>query len=408
MKSTLKQNFATFSFGALALGIVACTDSDMSSDTNGMDDDVVLTDLYPSPLPSEEMLVTDTIKNVNKGFVYAHDMNFGSLITGRIVILDMLAKNRNFKGQINSAQFAAFTHSASRSELYVAETFYSRGVRGDRTDIMAIYDANSLMLEDEIILPNNNRGLNVVQKGNFRISQDESLAFIFTFTPASGVIVVDLNRRRVVNEISIPGCSMVYPFRDRGFAMLCGDGTLVSYDLNGDGKVISEHTTDAFHDIDNHPMFVASARVGDVMYWPTFSGQLISMDFGSTSPELLDKWDFAKGSGYLPSGWQLITADKNGQLYVLMLEGAGNGDHKHGSDEVWELDPVTKRVVRKIKLNSGAFSIEALKTDNPILAVISYNKTVDAYDLKSKKQIQSIGEFQTSDLFLLHASEINQ
>ena len=414
MKITLNQTFTGFAVGALAFGIVSCSGADMSSTDSNSDATkqmVPRADLYPEALASEELLLNETIDNVNHGFVFVHDLNFMSLISGRVVVFDALAENRNFKGQISAGQFAAFAHSSSRNELYVAETFYSRGVRGDRTDLLAIYDANSLELEHEVILPNNNRGLNVPLKGNMKLSQDESFAFIYSFTPSSGVIVVDLERRRVVNEISIPGCSMIYPYRERGFTLHCGDGAMVAYDLDRLGKVVSEHSTEDFHDIDNHPMFLTGARVGDTMYWPTFTGELVSVDFSTSPPKPIDSWNFVGKTGYLPSGWQLITAGPSGRLYVIMLADAQPGFHKLGGDEVWEIDPVAKRVVSKIKLDAWAASIEALKTEEPILVVASpteVNVSLDIYDLNTKKKIRSIGGFLANTFYLLHASEINQ
>ena len=414
MKIALNKTITMLAAGALSVGVIACSGGDMSSDGSSSDTTkqmVPRPDLYPKPLASEELLLNETIEKVDSGFVFVHDLNFMSLISGRIVVFDALAENRNFKGQISAGQFAAFAHSSSRNELYVAETFYSRGVRGDRTDLLAIYDANSLKLEHEVILPNNNRGLNVPLKGNMKLSQDQSFAFIYSFTPSSGVIVVDLNRRRVVNEISIPGCSMIYPYRERGFALNCGDGATVAYDLDTLGRVVSEHSTEEFHDIDNHPMFLTGARVGDTMYWPTFTGQLISVDFSSSPPKPIDTWNFVGDSGYLPSGWQLITAGPNGRLYVIMLSDAQPGFHKLGGEEVWELDPVAKKVVRKIKLNAWAVSIEALKTKDPFLVVASateVNVSLDVYDLNTKEQVRSIGGFLANTFYLLHASEINQ
>ena len=410
MKSALQRTITKLSIGAMLLGLVSCSGGENTMSPNNSDPDgiTVRADLYPNPLPSEEMLITDKLKNVNKGYVFVHDLSFVSLITGRVMVFDVLAKNRNYKGQISAAQFASFAQSSSRSELYVAETFYSRGVRGERTDVMAIYDLETLSLKHEIILPNNNRGLNVALKGNFQVSQDESLAFIFSFTPSSGVIVVDLDKRKIVNEISIPGCSMIYPFRQRGFSMLCGDGGMVAFDLDRFGQVISEYSTEEFHDIDNHPMFLTSAKVGDTLYWPTFTGQLVSVDFSSSTPRPMDPWNFVGDSGYLPSGWQLITSDNKGRLYIIMRANAQSGEHKYGGDEVWLLDPVAKKVVKKINVKSTAVTIEVLKTSQPTLVVSSYDLSLDIYDVKSKKHVRSIGGFTANDFYLVHASEFGQ
>ena len=406
MRLSIKKGFSISASAISIVGLASCVAGDPAESEAAQD---VAEFKDAPPLSAEEFLITDILENVGAGWVFAHDLNFNTLTSGRIQVFDVLAENKNFKGQLNAAQFASFAQSPERSELYVAETYYSRGVRGERTDLIAIYDLLTLNLKEEIILPNNNRGMNVTQKGNFQLSGDGKFAFVFTFTPASGVAVIDLDTRTVVNEIPVPGCTMAYPFRDRGFAMLCGDGGMIAIDLDASGQVAKEHVTDFFHDIDEHPMFMKYARVGNQMYWPTFTGRLQSVDFGSEAPVPGDLWDFVGDADYLPSGWQVITAAPNGHVYVLMRAGAAPGDHKFGGDEVWELDPQSKTIVRKFKLATSALSIEALRTELPTLVVTAAeDMSLDVYNLNSGERIRSIGGFMSSTPFVLHASEFGE
>jgi methylamine dehydrogenase heavy chain len=43
--------------------------------------------------------------------------------------------------------------SPDRKEIYVAESYYSRGVRGDRTDVVTVYDGHTLQPLHEIAIP---------------------------------------------------------------------------------------------------------------------------------------------------------------------------------------------------------------------------------------------------------------
>jgi hypothetical protein len=43
--------------------------------------------------------------------------------------------------------------SADRKEIYVAESYYSRGVRGDRSDVVTVYDGRTLQPVHEIPIP---------------------------------------------------------------------------------------------------------------------------------------------------------------------------------------------------------------------------------------------------------------
>src|SRR5690349_25140744 len=43
--------------------------------------------------------------------------------------------------------------SPNHREIYLAETYYARGVRGERTDVVTVYDAVTLQPVDEIVIP---------------------------------------------------------------------------------------------------------------------------------------------------------------------------------------------------------------------------------------------------------------
>ena len=361
------------------------------------------------PLPYDELLISETLGGeTGPAWIFAHDMNFNSLALGRVLVFDPLSENRNFKGQISAGQMASFIQAPQRSELLVAETYYSRGVRGDRTDVVTIYDLDTLAAKAEIVLPNNSRGINVTQKGNFRLSNDGELLFVFDFTPASGVTIIDLGSRSIVNTIETPGCMLIYPSGPRGFATLCSDGTMLGIDLDEDGQISGEFETESFNDIDNHPMFMKSTRIGDIEYWPTFSGRLQSVVLGGGTPQPIKQWDFVGDADFLPSGWQVITSDVNGLIYILMREGAGVGDHKFGGREVWVLDPVAEEVVSRLKFDSDLFSIEATREQQPHLIVTSGFGGIGVHALPSGDHIRTIDGFLHATPFVLHASEFGQ
>lgn len=358
-------------------------------------------------LANEEIGVAETLKDQYDGnWIFAHDLNFNTLGRGKIMVIDAAAEKRHYRGQIDADQFATFTQSSKRNELYVAETFYSRGSRGKRTDVVSIYDQESLQNIGEIILPNNNRGLSVTQKNSFRLTNDQKFALVFTFTPSSGVAIVDLDSRAVVNEIDIPGCSLIYPKGNRGFATLCGDGTLVAFELDANGKSIGSSESKVFNDIDDDAMFMKAGVVGDQYYFPTYTGQLQAVTLGSGEPVIADKWNFAGDSGWGPSGWQVITADKLGFIYVLMREAVKEGDHKFGGSQIWVLNPTEQEIVRKIDLENGGFSIEATRAEKPLLFVTNASMTFDVYDLSTDKIVRNIGGFKSSEAFVLHAIEM--
>ena len=43
--------------------------------------------------------------------------------------------------------------SSKRNELFAVETYFSRGLRGTRTDVVTVYDPNTLLAKREIPIP---------------------------------------------------------------------------------------------------------------------------------------------------------------------------------------------------------------------------------------------------------------
>ena len=71
-------------------------------------------------LPAERIPNIATLSpDYPESLVYVHDVNFDALIAGRVVLVDIAADSHNYKGALDAAQFASFTESAARDELYV-------------------------------------------------------------------------------------------------------------------------------------------------------------------------------------------------------------------------------------------------------------------------------------------------
>ena len=118
------------------------------------------------------------------------------------------------------------------------------------------------------MLPGGKRALITAMEGLFAFTDDQRMALVFDFTPASSVTVVDLVKRQVFGEIDIPGCSLVYPSGARGFSTLCSSGTLLTIRLDANGQVAGRSESKAFNPLDTDPLFTASASVGRRALFP--------------------------------------------------------------------------------------------------------------------------------------------
>ena len=351
---------------------------------------------YPKPLAEEPIPAVETLPaTYPASWMLVHDMNFTSLVDGRVVVVDTAGETHNLKGVMSAGHFATFTAATTRPEIYVAETFYSRLTRGTRTDVITIYDRGTLAAKDEIILPGGKRGQFVSTKNSFKLTNDEKWALVFNFTPASSVTVVDIAGRKILGDIDLPGCSMVYPVGPRGFATMCADGTMTTLDLAADGTVAASRTSKAFNDIDKDAMFMMPAMVGSTAWFVTFAGNVQGVDLAG--PTATPRAKFALGAAdgavthWRPGGWQVVTADAAGLLYVLMNPAGKEGSHKDGGTEVWVVDPVKQQRLRRIKLESPGVSVEVTREAKPGLVVARSDGALDVYNAAAGTLRKTLG-----------------
>lgn len=343
-----------------------------------------------------------------KTWVYAHDTNFYALADGKVVIVDVAAKNRRYKGSVPVSQFGSFLAASSRSELYAAETFYPRRLRGERTDVITVYDKVNLAPIDEIALPGGKRGQLVTFKGTMQFLDNERFILLFNFSPSASVSVIDIEKRKVVEEVQTPGCSMIYTMAKRSFASLCSDDLMLVSSLNADGTLKKQIRTGKFFNADEDPLFAFSARIGDALWFPSFKGMVQPIDMSSDMPRIGKAWslvsDEERKAGWRPGGWQIVTAHKSGRLFVLMHPDGYNGSHKDGGSEVWVFDTKKQKRIRRIELREWGVSIEVTGGDDPYLVVTNGNYELDVYSANEGEWQQMIGGRAFEMPMVLHAA----
>jgi methylamine dehydrogenase heavy chain len=350
---------------------------------------------FPKPLPEEPVpSVVELPARYPDSWLFVHDLHFNSLPDGRAAIVDVAAEHSHLRGQVPVAQFGNIEPSTTRGEIYVGETFYSRLTRGERTDVITIWDTKTLTPKGEIVLPGSKRGLFVTLRNSLQLTNDEKWALVFNFTPGSSVTVVDLGARKILSDIDLPGCSLVYPTGPRGFTSLCADGTMTSIALDAAGKARPAVTSTAFNDIDDDPLFMTPAMVGRTGWFVSFKGKLRAIDFAGAAAKDLGSFALPVQTGgepeWRPGGWQVISADGAGRLYMLMNPKGREGSHKDGGTEAWVVDPKAKRLLRRIALKNHSVSIEATQQQKPLLVASRTDGSLDVYDAASGRFVRTI------------------
>jgi methylamine dehydrogenase heavy chain len=343
---------------------------------------------FPNPLPPEAIPRVETLPAK-----YPTGWAFLNYAGDRIELRNVGSDSREVKGQLQAHDSATILISDQRPELYVADTVWSRGTRGTRTDFITIYDKQTFNVVDEIVLPGTKRALITAMEGLTTFTDEQRMELVFNFTPASSVTVVDLVNRKVLGDVEIPGCSLVYPSGKRGFSTLCQSGTLLSIRLDEKGAVAGRSESKAFNPLDTDPLFTASALIGGIRYFPSLHGRIQPIDMRTEDVKVLPDWPLvsaADASGnWRPSGWQILASDEQKLLYVLMQADAHEGTHKDPANEVWVYNVASKARLKRLRLVRPGSSISLTHTADPLL-LVQAGERLDVYQASDGSLVRSL------------------
>ena len=340
-------------------------------------------------------------------WVLLQDGAFFHMLNGKVIVVDASSDDpeKRIKGMVDSSFIGQFYQAKSRPEMYIAETFYSRGTRGERTDVITIVDKTTLSQTGEVVIPPK-RISGMPTNYHLQAVDNERVLLAYNFTPATSVSVVDIVNREFLAEIPIPGCSLVYPMAGRAFASLCTDGTMMSVQLDENGNQASTSRTDVFFDANNDPLIEKPAIIDGVGYFPTFLGRVVPVDLSGDEPVVGDDWSLvgSEPGGWRPGGIQVTGADADGRLYVLMHPEGYEGSHKDPGTEVWVFDVDSGTRVDRIALELPAITFGLTNDDDPLLLTTNINLEVDVYDIGSGEYLRTLGGTGAQTPFLIHGS----
>lgn len=329
------------------------------------------------------------------------DVAISHIIDGRAHIID--GEHMKYAGMLGTAFIGLTTYSPDRKEIYVATTYLSRLNRGTRTDLVDVYDAQTLQVKEEIALPPK-RAQALPYKGTIATTPDGRFIMVQNATPASSISIVDRKASKFTAEVPTPGCWAILPAQsvNNRFSTVCGDGTLLTIDINADGSVGSQQRSERLFDPDKGPIFTQTENDGDNYYFLSFYGQLHSANLGGATAKigptisLVDADDQKKK--WRPGGYQPFAYHKeSGRLYVAMHPDGEEGSHKNPAAEIWAFDlSAGKRVARVA--GSNAVSLATSRgADKPLLfAVDALGPSIVSFStsptLAPLKRLDGVGE----------------
>ncbi len=251
-------------------------------------------------------------------------------------------------------------------EIYQAETYYARGTRGARTDLVSITDARSLQPQGEVVIPPR-RSEHTSWVAGSALSDDGHFLAVFNLNPATSLSIVDVARRRFVGEVETPGCSLVYAAGPRRFFSLCADGSALVVTLDEDGSPVSKLHTPRWFDPRADPVTEKAVRRGDRWFFVSFEGVVHPVDVSGAEVHFAEPWpllsDAERKESWRIGGMQPFALHApSGRLYALMHRG-GPDTHKAPGTEVFVYDVDRRERVQRFALRNSlaSFVLEQLR-----------------------------------------------
>ena len=278
-----------------------------------------------------------------------------------------------------------------RREFYAAESYYSRGVHGDRTDVVTIYDYENLSPVAEIEIPKKIAVLSFA--GHLGLTGNGRHLMVFNMTPAQSVSIVDVENRNFVGELSTPGCAIIMPTGEDDFLMICGDGTLQLIQLDQSGEEANRVRSEQFFVVEEDAVYDRPVRTEDGWLLISHAGKAFDVTRDDTQI-MISEWSILSDADveekWLPGGGQLKTVHQNlGLLYILMHQGGEFTHHEPGT-EIWVFDVNQRRRIARIELEVAAHNVMVTQESEPKLIVSDTEGGLHVYDARQMKLERTI------------------
>jgi len=296
-----------------------------------------------------------------------------SQIDGRAFLFSSEGKQL---GQLNTGFWPnSLIPSEKRNELFSVETYFARGLRGERTDVVTVYDPKTLDAKREIKIPP--KRINALSNTGLAVmSDDDRFLLVLNYTPAQSISIVDLDSSQFVTEVETPGCAAIYPAGARDFYSICGDGGFLHLRLDNNGKpVLRERIApvfDAAHDF----LTTSASRSGTTWYFISSDNNAYALEMTPERLKVIGKWSLVtekeRDKNWRISGVQHTAIHRaSGRLYVLMHQGGPETREEPGT-EAWVFDVKSHQRVDRIELKELSLGIGVTQTGKPLLYSVDF------------------------------------
>jgi methylamine dehydrogenase heavy chain len=336
--------------------------------------------------------------------VWVNDIAFFAFPDGRAFLVD--GDSGKLLGTLSTGySFTTVVVPRTGNVIYAPETYFSRGTRGTRTDVVTIYDGRRLSPLGEIGIPPKRASI-MPMPAAVGLTDDERFLLIYNFTPAQSVSVVDMRSRKFAGEIETAGCALVYPTGPRSFFSICADGALLVTTLTDAGTVARQARTGELFDAVKDPLTEKGVRLGDTWLFASFEGNIHPLRALSNTIRAEKSWPLFTAEE-LTRRWRtgglqhLAVHRSSGRLFAIVHQG-GPETHKEPGNEIRVYEIASHRSLRAITTRNKASSIQVSQDAAPLLfACTMESNRLDVYDAGSGRYLRSVeGVGQTPTLLV--------
>jgi len=332
----------------------------------------------PPPLPAEHLTV-EKLPARGAHWVYVFDDAFDNETDMRVHLFDGDTYRR--LGQIDAGYYSSFNLSPDGATTVVGTTYFARGSRGARTDLVEFTDNRTLAVTGEVVLPPK-RAQTLPTIFNLAYSSDARLLYVSYVTPAASFGVLDPVKKTVLGEIDTAGCVLVIPSGPNRVSSLCENGRLLTVTLDAQGREVSRSVSEPFFDAERDPVFVQGVPTAEGFAFLSFLGDVHEIDFRDAQPKIAPPWSLvsaAERGVWRPGAQQPGAIHIHlGRLFVPMHKG-GEGTHKDGGTEIWVFDMASHRRLARWPTQAQGLSrvVVVQVTQDPAPVLFAATDTAD-------------------------------
>jgi len=284
----------------------------------------------------------------------------------------------------------------AQNEIYAAEIYYSRVHNGTRTDVVTVYDAETLTSKAEIEVPQKIASLPF--RHYIALLDDAQHLAVFNLTPAQSVSIVDVKQRNFVTEISTPGCALNFATPGRAFLQICGDGRLQMIRLDEQGNESQRVRSDRFFNLEEDPVFDKPVRTASGWLLVSYQGDVFEVSVDGDDIEINKPWSLVvektegelAGQPWGPGGGHFLSYHRDLDLLFVLMNTVGEFGQDSAGEEVWVFDVSEQSRIARLALEHKAEFLHVSQNRDALLAVSGEDLNLHIFDVKTLKEVRTI------------------